>query len=309
LRAWADCADTAQGAELISLRTALINDAASRLKGDDLSIFLKTLIERGDYMTYEVPIIAASQILFTDASETLQNKIALEWLSSVSNASARDKLAYNLGISYKGGDIGFVMSMLSDLKTKRTILDGYCASMARYRPCDAYRVYEANLPEGSDYSGLAMIAANMKTDFPDFLAMLPADERSLVSKAREQALKSWGRTDPFSAANYVRANSQKIQPGYIKSVMSTWVESDPVAAIEWARKETDPIYKVNSFRGIVEAWKVAEPYKAWNLIVTESGIDSNKDELLKMIHADWIKIDSDAAEAARASYENLLNKR
>ena len=307
LSSWATSSESVQGIDLIARRAALINEAADRLRGRDLADFLNRIIEGGEFNTYAMPVIGASRTLFSGADESLQLELAKDWIAQIPNPGIRQRLASTMGFSYFGPNVSAVLDGLTDIKTKQSFLDAYCSTMATHSPCEAFRVYQTNLPKGGDYSGLAVIAANMTTEFGEFLAMLPTDERSLVSKARDQALKSWGSRNPLEAANYVRENSGTIQPSYIRSVISTWMESDPNAAITWVQKEEDPVYRENSFRGIVEAWKGTESAKAWELVLNESGIGAAKDDLLKKIHAEWIKTDPNAAEAARVRYQATLD--
>lgn len=306
---WESASLVIQGAELVARRTALINEAADRLRGEDLADFLDIVIKGGEFSTYSIPVIAASQILFGDADELLQNKLAREWIAEIANADTRQRMAFNLGLSYRGSDISVVLNCFNDLKTKQSTLDAYCSNMAINSPCSAFRVYQENLPQDGDYSGLTVIAANMKSEFREFLTMLPGDERLLVSKARNQVLISWAHQNPLDAANFVLENSDKIKPEYLAGVVSTWMGSDPNTAINWARKQADPVYRDNSFRGVVDFWKQPEPEKAWELILNEGGIDSARSDLLKRIHAEWIKFDPKAAESAKIRYQNSIGQR
>lgn len=296
-------------ANLREAKVELIRLAEAKLNDVDLGAFLARIVNDGEYEIYRTEITLAVFSLFFKAQSDEAFIRAAAFVSDVESKRNQRLLCYPIGTKYCGLRPGLIMDVIPDRDAKQEFLTGYCCTLAGVSPESAFRAYQNNLPEGGDYSGLKVVASNIRSDFQKFLSLLPDDNRSTVLDVRTAAIKSWTRQNPIEALEYVRSNQNQHSSSDLTTVVSTWMEGNPNEAIAWANEQSSPVWREAALVGIIDVWKGTEPQKAWDLLVSDGIVGTRKDELLKRIHAEWIKADPNAAEAARIRYQASQNGR
>lgn len=186
--------------------------------------------------------------------DELERILAQEWfkkspesLISALNATdgpqflptAKEELLRLVSVKDPGRTLALIISWELPL---RTIESNVLAPWLRANPREAMNVILARKgsvwrPGDGGADTLKVIARGMaEIDPAGTLGMPPAANRSLHSSFLDQVMKAWAERDLPAAAAWLEGSQidQKTRNGRSRSLLQTWSEADPLAAITWA---------------------------------------------------------------------------
>ncbi len=123
--------------------------------------------------------------------------------------------------------------------------------------------------------------------------------------AMESIARKWGRDDPASAAAWVmEGGSESAQKESIGKVMSSWVQTDSVAALSFINEQPEGGVRDNAASSYVMANQSGSVKDNLNLAET-IGNERTRSHAIGVTTAGWMRQDPDAANSYLESTEAL----
>jgi len=295
LSQWDKEKDHLSGTELLESQQRILNDALNRLDGMEMAAFIDGLSARGIPSETEYYLNSAVMRVFQGDHPEDGRK----WFTGMGNPVLQAKLAYNVGLTYPGKDFEGFLEGITSPKARQELLSGHCVQMV-HNPVEAVRLYQELLPESGDYSGLSRVMANVHSDYAEVAGLLAPDEQTEARDVRKALMKKWAADQPVQAAEYVVANSGKVAPEQLGTVVGSWMETAPNDATKWVMALQDGPCRTQGIQALASKWKSTDPRKAWELALQVSDAKARQ-ALLQSVHAEWAKFDPQAADLARGS--------
>lgn len=122
-------------------------------------------------------------------------------------------------------------------------------------------------------------------------------------------LNRLAETDPLKAANLaISVKDETRRNGLISSLIASWVERDPSAALKWAQTQTNPQLRQDATAAAVGAWAKLDPAAALSFVQAISD-GPTRISSFKKAWGDWFRNDPNAAASylATTKDEKLLD--
>lgn len=302
IRRWNDGASKLQGEALIEFQRGLVLEAVRLGASDEMLAFATFMKEKGANDAWHLLLTEVGIDVFSGANA----EGAREWLAKVTDLKARERLCFQAGKFYNGGDLkGFIKTFQPDPQSQSAVLTSYTANLAKTDPEAAVKMFFELRPGNVDFTGLSSVMAGLSptADFAKISSMIGEDSRgTLAARARSSLLKSWVSADPESAAQYVLSNSGTASPEQMAVVTQTWSEQSPDHAANWIRNISPGKVRDEGNRGLAKYWLQTDPASAWQFAV-DVGEPKKQAEVAMMVYREWEKIDpASAANAWNAAF-------
>ena len=147
-------------------------------------------------------------------------------------------------------------AQLSSAQDKLDYLRGVYATWAKSDPRAALSYAMSNFQPGTLRNETVGLAIN-RWGAADPRAAWQWSEQNLSGPIKEQAMADlmigWTRKTPEAAAQWLASTKMYSQP-LIQATASTWAESNPKAAYDWAKSLTDPLSRRAALPIVVSEW-------------------------------------------------------
>lgn len=298
---WMNAELSLEGAELRDARIALFHEAREHLAGMDSARFLEFFYPKTDEETRFTGLALVLGSIFMGSSE--ENRRAKEWALNLEDPNLRRTLLNAVGMEMSEDEARAAIDQL-DSHEASLILLGHCRGKAVTNGLDAVKTYIRLNPDGSDFSSLATLMAELplRTDFESVDALIPNDDRHLAREARSALFRRWVKNDPLQVIEHVLNNQERISENQLGVVVGSWANREPAAAEHWMRSQNDTRLRTIAAQGISNSYQHDAPDRAWEIAleIEDIGLRERK---LREIHSIWIRQDYDAAENARLSLD------
>ena len=209
--------------------------------GDELVMYLHFLVAAGEYDERLRMMGAEVREMFRGESAVK----APEWLLTLSDKRLAEKLAWEVGTAFDGGDFASYFEVAGAKlghNPQAWLLYGYCVRMAESDLEMALETYQGlGYPKRIDNTGMGAVMAAMPegSDFARYANWMGEDSKTLAQRARRALLANWAGRDPVAAADFVQsADPVKVFPRQIGTVLNVWLAADEEAALAWVEKST-----------------------------------------------------------------------
>ena len=267
-----------------------------KLSGVDLLEYFKRLHEIGAGKDFDLTMAVAIGKAF--GANTVEE--SLEWLAKNGDPEFLSKIAYSVGEAYYPDDLETAMAAFKTPDSKAKLLSGKCAQIAVYDLPLAMRTFIANRPSSVDFSDMKGVF-NMTRSDANFIGandLIPSDAQTIASDVRGALFKRWAEYRPREVAEFIIKGNDKVSISQLSPIVKQWFETNPQETLEWVNSMNPDASKDLGLQALVDPLMRNSPSSAWDLAV-QIGDSKKRDEALKKVHAVWIKIDPESAEAAR----------
>jgi hypothetical protein len=268
--------------------------------GDELVMYLHFLVAAGEYDERLRMMGAEVREMFRGESGVK----AREWLLTLSDKRLAEKLAWEVGTAFDGGDFASYFEVVGAKlghNPQAWLLYGYCVRMAESDLEMALETYQGlGYPKRIDNTGMGAVMAAMPegSDFARYANWMGEDSKTLAYRARRALLANWAGRDPVAAADFVQsADPVKVFPRQIGTVLNVWLAADGEAALAWVEKSTGAV-RAEAMAFVAEKLAEEDPEAGWKWVLRIEDAEIRRVGAIEVL-ARWAQVDPEAAKEAK----------
>lgn len=299
---WDEAKLNLSGQALLDARREIARDAVMQLGGSEgLLKFLEFLSKEGQGDLREWVITEGLKDLFASPEKS---PAAREWLLGIEDLKLQESFCFAAGQGFKGPGFKDYIDSFGSIHSQSRLLGGYFSEMAKTDPEGAIQAYFKTKPAKVDFTSLkhVMAAVPAGSDFTKISGMVPPDGPTLATDARKALLGAWAASAPQEAADYILGNSKQVKPFQLAPVIEAWMTSDPAAATAWVDGLAPGEHRDIALASQSKLMIPENPARAWELALAIPDA-KRREEAMKAVHREWMKVDPKTADAAWKSVE------